>query len=358
MPRLAGLPGRFAARLGRTPGRLTCDPLPEAVLGQLAENAPRANGYLALEPGLSLFSTGGSALSYARSGRTVFAVGGVLGPPDEASAALTSFREAAAAAGHRRVLVFPAAEGECSAFAEAGYDIVQVGSEAFIDPQLFSTTGKHGADLRQMCNRARKRYGLAFEEVAANRGVERERLAQFFDAWRPRLGPVPLRLVLGTPCLERPFQRRYFAVARPGDDLPVAVATLCPGWGGSGWGVDVMARGRGAPAGAMDLLLTQLIRRLGAEGVERVSLGACPMSQKAATERPRHPVLRLGFRFLYHTSLGNQLFRFRGLSHFKSKFNPSWEPVYIAAWPRVTAPTLYAGCRMWGLFGDRAEILA
>ena len=80
------------------------------------------------------------------------------------------------------------------------------------------------------------------------------------------------------------------------------------------------------------------------------------MSEKAHAEDPAPPLLTGIFHGLYRSWLGNRLFHFHGLAHFKNKFAPSWEPVLIGCAPRLGVWDLYAGCRMWGLFGDGDEV--
>lgn len=351
LARALGLPGRLLAHLG---GRAA--PLPESsasreAVAALAAQSPRGNAFLALEPAVRHVDAGAGVLGYRAAGRTAFSVGGVLGPggEDAVKSSLLAFREALAAHGYRRALCFPLAPAELRAAHAAGFDAVETGAEAHLDPRAFTLAGREGADLRQMCNRARTRFGLSLRETPAS-DADTE-LGAFFAGWRARrLGARRLRLVLGTPAVAEPLGRRYFGVWRSGDAEPAAAVTLIPGWSGRGWGVDVMARHPDAPPGAMDLLLADLAVRLGEEGAEHLSLGACPM-QVDVGPGP-HRALRRVFRYLHDSRLGNRLFRFAGLSHFKAKFAPRWEPVYMGIWPRVGVWPLYQGCRMWGLFGD------
>ncbi|MCA9563347.1 MAG: DUF2156 domain-containing protein [Myxococcales bacterium] len=351
--------------LGGLPGRLVTLVLPEATLpehdqvplntaAQWVARSPRGNGYLALEPGTRRFSRGDDLIAYRVSGRTAFIVGGTHRGPDSGNEVLSQFVEVAKSAKIRRVLLFPVQEADRSAVEQVGFKTLQVGSEAFVDPQTFDLQGKRFADLRQMVNRATKRFDLGVEELDPH--ADREALQDFFQQWRKSLGgPHPLRLLVGTPCVDEPLGRRYM-VARNECDQIVAAITLTPGWGGDGWGVDVMARLRDTPPGAMDFLLTRTIQRVREEGCTIFSLGACPMAEDAPIEQVSRPFLRWVFRGLYATKIGNRLFHFQGLTHFKRKFSPRWEPVYIAAWPRLGVPELYTGCRMWGLFGDSPEI--
>jgi lysylphosphatidylglycerol synthetase-like protein (DUF2156 family) len=97
----------------------------------------------------------------------------------------------------------------------------------------------------------------------------------------------------------------------------------------------------------MDHLLATAAERLRDEGATTLSLGACPMAGIPHTDRGWLPRL---FRLLYASRAGNRLFGFQSLHHFKAKFRPRWEPLYLAASPRPGAWSLYVGCRMWGLY--------
>ena len=126
---------------------------------------------------------------------------------------------------------------------------------------------------------------------------------------------------------------------------------MTPGWGGKGYGLDVLARHPQAPPGAVDLLISESLFSLQQEGIEVFSLGSCPLIETGELERDDPRSLRWAFRLLRDKSWGNHIFRFQSLFRFKEKFDPRWEPIYIAGWPNIGFRTLYAGCRMWGLFG-------
>lgn len=351
---LLGLPGRLGDRVSRQV-QLDSSTTDMAGILEMASAAKRSNGYLALEPDLRYFRVHGCAFAYRLAGRTAFAVGGILGDEGAFEDALIAFRSTARASGIRRVLLFPVSQSELGQVRRSGFGTVQVGSEALLNPQQFHMDGGQSADLRQMCNRARKRFNLVVKELDPRQ--DGEALENFFSEWRGCLARPPLHLVLGSPCIDRPCGRRYMA-ALDETSTPVAVVTLTPSFGGTSWGVDVMSRLRTAPAGSMDLLLAEICLTLRAEGVEHFSLGSCPMSEHAPVARDDHRLLRVAFRSLYSTETGNRLFRFRGLAHFKAKFDPVWEPVFIAGWPNIGLRTLYAGCRMWGVFGDGTEVFS
>ena len=342
------LPGRFVQAVSRRPGPLPAAELTHGELARTVVASPRANAYLSLEPGLHPWKSEDGVLTWAAAGKVAFVVGGVHGQGDPRQL-LRAFYADACAAGFRQVLLFPVSADERAVVADAGFGSLMVGAEAFVDPTTFSMSGKAKADLRQMVNRATKRYGLRADELCPE-GAAADVGPVYRDWLADRKTGHQMLLLVGRPAFGRPEGRRYFAV-HDADGAPTALVVLTPAWSGGGYGVDVMAREPDGPAGAMDLLLTHVIRVLADEGVHTLSLGASPMAERCDPPADDSRLLRPAFRFLYRSSLGNRLFGFESLARYKDKFDPHWEPVYFGGAPSCGVRALYAGCRMWGLFG-------
>jgi lysylphosphatidylglycerol synthetase-like protein (DUF2156 family) len=317
----------------------------------VAAAARHPEAHLALEDGLHYHVHGRAVLAYQVRGGTAFAIGGLNAPPGERVALLASFAEACRGRGVQRSLAFPLREPELDEAREAGFTPVQVGVEAWLDLTELGVTpgagapfgGRRYAQVRYMRRRA-GRHGVVVCEVRP--GECDDELVALHAAWLQSKRPSwRMRLLVGSPGVGRPFDRRY--VVAKVDDRVVAFVTLLPG-GPRIWGLDVMCRGPGAPAGTMECLLAHVAERLGAEGAEVLSLGPCPMA--GVPRDDEHRALTAIFDVLYSSDLGNQVFGFRSLHRFKSKFRPRWEPVYFAAAPRLGPLALYLGCRMWGLY--------
>jgi len=350
LQRLADAPGSVVDMFVSEASPFGDHVLDTGTLEGVVRRSPRANAYLSLEPELTGWSCDDGVMTFARHMRAAFAVGGVhVAEGGSTAALLKTFTEALRDAGYRRALFFPVSAEERAAFDAAGLETLMLGSEAFLDRDSWTMKGKSKADLRQMVNRGRKRYTLQTVEYTAQRAqVE---IAPLHAAWlATKQSRHRMRLVVGSPGFDRPGDRRYF-VARDGTGTPVAFLTLCPGWDGEGWGIDVMARPTEAPAGAMDVLITDVLTTVFDEGARVLSLGAAPMAERNDVTGHDRWFLRKVFRWLYGSGLGNRLFRFESLARYKDKFDPRWEPVYMGGWRRLNWWTLYVGCRMWGLFG-------
>ena len=306
-------------------------------------HARHPEAYLALEPGLHHVVQGAGVQAYEVRGATAFCIGGLNVAPPSRAAYLQGLWSALRSRGLRRMLLFPVRSDELPDLPVAGLSPVQVGVEAWLDLPGLAFRGNRFQGPRNMRNRARRR-GLRAETVAPE--AHRDELDAIHSAWlsskRPRWR---MKLLVGSPGLDRPFDRRYY-VARS-DHRIEAFVTVLPGAPGT-FGVDVMCRRPDAPAGAMELLLMHIAEDLRDAGARALSLGPCPMAGiPTGTGRP---LLERVFHLLYSSWLGNRVFGFRNLHRFKKKFRPRWEPVFFAAGPRLGMLELYLGCRMWGLY--------
>ncbi len=340
---LLGLPGRILERLdGGAPIHAELSG-PDVVFPLVSAGARHPDAYLALEPGLHHHVHDGAVVAWQRRGRTAFAVGGVNTAPERRVALLRSFQVATAGLGIVRQLLFPLHDGELEHAASAGFEAIQVGVEAWLDLEDCTFVGNRFENVRQMRNRARRR-GVEVEEVDPLEVADE--LRALHTAWLQAKRPSwRMKLLVGSPNLEHPFDRRYF-VARTERRIE-AFVTVLPGGPGR-WGIDVMCRQPDAVSGSMERLLVAVVEALRAEGALQLSLGACPMADVPL--RGERRMLRQIFGYLFTSKFGNTLFGFRTLHAFKQKFRPRWEPVYFAASPHLGMLSLYRGCRMWGLY--------
>jgi phosphatidylglycerol lysyltransferase len=91
--------------------------------------------------------------------------------------------------------------------------------------------------------------------------------------------------------------------------------------------VGVMRHVPDASPYTMEYLFTRLALHLKEAGLSSLSLGVAPLSgmHPSPLASPWHRLAGLLWRF------GGRFYNFRGLRGFKSKFQPRWEPRYLAA---------------------------
>ena len=90
--------------------------------------------------------------------------------------------------------------------------------------------------------------------------------------------------------------------------------------------IDLMRYSDHAPKGAMDFLLINIMLWAKELDYQRFNLGMAPLA--GLDDDQLAPLWhRLGSS-IFH--LGNEFYDFKGLHHYKEKFHPQWNPVYLA----------------------------
>jgi phosphatidylglycerol lysyltransferase len=120
----------------------------------------------------------------------------------------------------------------------------------------------------------------------------------------------------------------------------VAFANLLSSGDSKEVSLDLMRYSPAAPAGVMEYLFIELLLWGKGQGYKQFNLGMAPLS--GLQNRTLAPLWSRAGALLYRH--GEHFYNFRGLRQYKEKFDPSWEPRYLAspgglALPRVLANT-------------------
>ena len=111
------------------------------------------------------------------------------------------------------------------------------------------------------------------------------------------------------------------------DGQPVAFANVWCGGEKSELSVDLMRWTPAAPPGMMDYLFVQLMLWGRDEGYARFNVGMAPLS--GLENRALAPLWARAGAFVFR--FGEHFYNFRGLRQYKEKFDPIWEPRYLAS---------------------------
>jgi phosphatidylglycerol lysyltransferase len=98
--------------------------------------------------------------------------------------------------------------------------------------------------------------------------------------------------------------------------------------------VDLMRFGADAPRGSMDYLFIELMLWGRREGYRWFNLGMAPLSGLEA--HPLAPAWHRVGNFIFRH--GEHFYNFEGLRRYKAKFDPLWEPRYLAARGGIALP--------------------
>lgn len=209
-----------------------------------------------------------------------------------------------------------------------GFTTSRIGLEAFLDVASFSLVGKRRANLRHSVARARRDGVVVLRYDSTARTAYRDaQLARISDAWLHRKGGLELGFTLGRFDLGRlEDQEVYIGVVGAGTPVErvVGFVTWLPYAAGAAAVLDLMRRAEACPPGTMEALLVDSLTDFQARGRTRASLGGVPL----AATGPRQGRWEELLGWVYDH--GDSVYQARGLYRFKDKFDPSWEPMFLA----------------------------
>jgi len=268
-----------------------------------------------------LFSPSGNAfLMYGVEGRSWIAMGDPVGADDEKQELIWRFREMCDM--HAGWPVFYEVQRQNLHFyLDLGLTLLKIGEEARVPLQDFSLDGGDRKWMRKMQRRVES-DGCAFEIIDPASVIEELRVIS--DSWLADKKTREKGFSLGF-FSEQYIRRCQIAVVRR-DDRIVAFANL---WEGAGeeLSVDLMRHLPDAPAGVMDYMFVSLILWAQQQGHHWFNLGMAPLSglENRALGTMWSRVGALTYRF------GENFYNFQGLRQYKEKFDPVWEPMYLAS---------------------------
>lgn len=310
----------------RPPGRAAPSATDLKAARRLVAEAPRTDAALALlgDKRLLLDPEGLAFVMYQVQGGSWIAMGDPVGAAPEGDRLAWQLLEMADRHGARAAF-YQVEAHRLPLYLDMGLAATKLGEEAIVPLAGFSLEGPARANLRR-AHRKAEREGLRCEVIDAARvDAELPRLKAVSDAWLQGKSTREKGFSLGR--FDGAYLRHFpHALVWRGDEL-VAFANLWTGNGRAELSVDLMRHTPQAPGGVMDYLFVEAMRWGAAHGFERFNLGMAPL---AGLET--HPLAPLWHRVgtaLFHN--GEHFYNFQGLRAYKAKFDPVWQPRYLAA---------------------------
>jgi phosphatidylglycerol lysyltransferase len=279
-------------------------------------------------------------LMYGRRGRSLIALFDPIGKPQARAELIWKFRDLCDLH-HARPVFYQVRAENLPFYMDIGLTALKLGEEARVDLAAFDLDSKGKKDLRYTWNRG-QRDGLSIEFCEPGR-APMEELRQVSDIWLQSKQVREKGFSLGRFDLGY-LQHFRIAVVRF-DGRAVAFANLLETDSAELASIDLMRVAADAPKLTMEFLMLGLILHYKGKGVARFSLGMVPL----AGLHPRRgaPITqRLGAMIFRR---GEQFYNFQGLRRFKDKFDPVWEPRYMA---------VPAGLDPLVAFADTAALIA
>ncbi len=303
----------------------------------IARKSRRANANLALlgDKSLLFSDSGGSFVMYGVQGRSWVAMGDPVGPPEERSEMAWRFHELCDRHGGWTVFYEVGAES-LPLYLDLGLTPLSLGEEARVPLEAFSLEGSSRKELRYVDRRLRK-DGAAFEIVPAGGiGALLSELKEISNAWLAEKHTREKGFSIGY--FDEAYLKRFPAGVIRGENGILAFASLLGAYEKEELSIDLMRYRPGSPQGTMDFMFLQLMLWGKREGYRWFNLGMAPLSGMGNRELP--PLWNRVGTFLYRH--GEHFYNFRGVRQYKEKFDPVWEPKYLASPAGIALPRILA----------------
>jgi phosphatidylglycerol lysyltransferase len=221
-------------------------------------------------------------------------------------------------------------------YIDLGLTLLKLGEEARVPLAGFSLEGPARRALRRT-QRQMERDGVTFEVVPPERVPPLlPELREISDAWLREKHTREKGFSLGY--FDEAYLSRFpVAVARQHGAV-VAFANIWTSNTRTELSIDLMRHQTAAPGGVMQYLFTELMLWGKTQGYEHCSLGMAPLS--GLERRELAPLWSKVGAFLYRH--GEHFYNFQGLREYKEKFEPVWQPRYLASPGGLALPRLLA----------------
>jgi phosphatidylglycerol lysyltransferase len=329
--------------------RLLATPATPAVVGETDPDFSRVRHILATaeaaEPASNLALRGDKRFLFSESGRSflMFGVRGrswiALGPPVGARAEqldlLWRFRELADAHAARPGIYGVGPDGLAD-LVELGFSIQKVGETAAVPLESFSVEGRRLGNIRRSWRRTGEEGGC-FEVIPAGKGGPlMGALEAVSNEWLSHHSGGEKSFSLGG--FEPAYVAEFPLAIVRAEGRIVAFATLWTTGAGATFSMDLMRYADDAPKNVMDFLFVELMRWGQEQGYRAFEFGMAPLA--GLEERRLAPIMSRVGRLLFER--GEEIYNFRGVRRFKDKYDPVWQPRYIAAPHKWAIPILLA----------------
>ena len=264
-----------------------------------------------------------SFLAYGISGKSWVCMGDPIGNCKNIKEMIWDFHEMANL--HQGWTVFyEVSEKYIPYYLDIGLTLIKIGEEARVQLSEFSLEGSAGKDFRYSVKRMEK-DGFHFEVMQSEDiPAHAQELKRISDAWLEIKNTKEKSFSMGS------FKKEYLAnfplaIIKKGDQI-AAFANIWVTADKEEMAIDLMRYDPNISNSTMEYLFTKLMLWGKENGFKYFSLGMSPLS--GLENRTLAPLWnKIGSTIFTH---GDYFYNFKGLRAYKEKFNPIWEPRYIA----------------------------
>lgn len=260
---------------------------------------------------------------YGVQARTWVALGDPVGPVERIGPLIRLFLERADDFGGVPVF-YEISRAHLHRYADVGLTFVKLGEEARVELCGVSLAGGQSKKHRQVLRRVEHGGGTLRIVPPEDVPSIMDQLRAVSDAWLRRQAGAEKGFSVGS--FQPAYLERFPVATVEREGRIVAFANLWPGPQKEELSVDLMRFDERAPRDVMEALLVHLMMWGKQQGYQWFSLGMAPLSGFETS--PVAPLWNRLASFLY--AHGEAVYNFQGLRAYKEKFNPVWEPRYLA----------------------------
>lgn len=262
-------------------------------------------------------------LMYGVQGRTWVALHDPVGPPSVVPGLIRQFLELVDDSDGVPVF-YEVRKDYLHRYADFGLAFAKAGEEALVPLAAFSLDGGGRKKMRLIVHRLEKE-GASFRIVPhADVPAILPQLREVSDEWLAARASSEKGFSLGF--FNEDYVARFPAIVLEVNGRVEAFANIWPGPRNVELSVDLMRFRPGAPKSSMEGLLIHLMLWGKAEGYQWFNLGMAPLSGLEATTLAPLWVKIATYLYRY----GDVFYNFQGLRAYKDKFDPVWDPIYLA----------------------------
>lgn len=330
---LAFAAARLLRPVPREPGRTGPEELHKArlVISQTPETV--ANLALLGDKSLLFDDHNRGFVMYGVQGNSWIALGDPIGSPEVAAELAWKYRGLVERHGGQTVF-YEVGTSMLPVYLDMGLTLYKLGEAARVLLTEFSLEGPQRSGLRYIYRRLTKE-GCSFEVLpAVNVPAVLPELHRISEAWLADKNTREKGFSLG--CFDEGYLLNFpVAVIRQQGEM-VAFANLWCAAGLQELSLDLMRFSQQAPHSVMDYLFISLMLWGREQGYQAFDLGMAPLS--GLENRAFAPLWnRIGAVVFRH---GEHFYNFEGLREYKQKFDPIWEPRYLAGPGGLSLPRI------------------
>lgn len=267
--------------------------------------------------------TGNSFIMFNTTPNYWIAMGDPVGAPGERVMLAKKFKKQADIHA-AKIAFYQVGSNNLPLYDELDLKLVKLGEEARVPLKFFNLAGKSKQSLRHAYNK-NERDGLQFEIIPSCDVPQiLLQLRTVSDQWLQHKQAREKRFSLGF--FDEPYLRQCDIAVVKKDGRILAFANLWKTSKKEELSMDLMRYELGSPNGVMEYLMVALMLWGRDQGYNWFNLGMAPLSglERKSNAPLWNTVGNTIFRF------GSEFYNFQGLYRYKNKFEPDWQPRYLA----------------------------